>query len=258
MADAAAVIGLARKVRPPLPCRPSKLRLLVLTAYCPATVDRRSSRCTCEQPGSRHSAPASRKISSQPFALGLLLHLRAAGHHHHAHVFGFTLRPLSTPAARRRSLMRLLVQLPMNTTSSGWPEQRLVRLAGPCTPAPSVSALRWLRSLILAGSGTHAGDVHAHARIGAVGDHRLQRVGIERDGRIIGRALIGRQRLPVGQLPVPILALRREFAAGNLLEGLLIRRNHAGARAAFDRHVADRHALFHRQARMASPVYSNT
>ena len=27
--------GLARKVRPPFPCRPSKLRLLVLTAYWP-------------------------------------------------------------------------------------------------------------------------------------------------------------------------------------------------------------------------------
>src|SRR5690606_290700 len=35
IAVAAAVSGLARNVRPPLPCRPSKLRLLVLTAYCP-------------------------------------------------------------------------------------------------------------------------------------------------------------------------------------------------------------------------------
>ena len=33
IAAAAAVSGLAKKVRPPLPCRPSKLRLLVLTAY---------------------------------------------------------------------------------------------------------------------------------------------------------------------------------------------------------------------------------
>ncbi len=35
MAEAAAVIGLARNVRPPLPCRPSKLRLLVDTLYSP-------------------------------------------------------------------------------------------------------------------------------------------------------------------------------------------------------------------------------
>src|SRR5581483_10711594 len=34
-AAAAAVIGEARNVRPPRPCRPSKLRLLVLTAYWP-------------------------------------------------------------------------------------------------------------------------------------------------------------------------------------------------------------------------------
>ena len=33
MALAAAVSGEARNVRPPLPWRPSKLRLLVLTAY---------------------------------------------------------------------------------------------------------------------------------------------------------------------------------------------------------------------------------
>ena len=35
IADAAAVSGLARNVRPPLPWRPSKLRLEVLTAYWP-------------------------------------------------------------------------------------------------------------------------------------------------------------------------------------------------------------------------------
>src|SRR5271165_5501412 len=34
---AAAVSGLARKVRPPLPCRPSKLRLLVETLYWPGS-----------------------------------------------------------------------------------------------------------------------------------------------------------------------------------------------------------------------------
>src|SRR5208283_2521747 len=37
IADAAAVMGLARKVRPPLPCRPSKLRLLVETLYWPGS-----------------------------------------------------------------------------------------------------------------------------------------------------------------------------------------------------------------------------
>src|ERR1700722_12126028 len=37
IADAAAVIGLARNVRAPLPCRPSKLRLLVDTLYWPGS-----------------------------------------------------------------------------------------------------------------------------------------------------------------------------------------------------------------------------
>ena len=37
MADAAAVSGLARNVRPPLPWRPSKLRLLVETQYWPGS-----------------------------------------------------------------------------------------------------------------------------------------------------------------------------------------------------------------------------
>ena len=31
------------------------------------------------------------------------------------------------------------------------------------------------------GSGTRSGDLHAHAGIGAVGDHRLDLGGIERD-----------------------------------------------------------------------------
>src|SRR5690606_14040019 len=37
-AAAAAVSGEASSVRPPLPGRPSKFRLLVLTAYCPASI----------------------------------------------------------------------------------------------------------------------------------------------------------------------------------------------------------------------------
>ncbi len=37
IAAAAAVSGEARNVRPPLPWRPSKLRLLVLTAYWPGS-----------------------------------------------------------------------------------------------------------------------------------------------------------------------------------------------------------------------------
>ncbi len=42
-------------------------------------------------------------------------------------------------------------------------------------------------------------------------------------------------------------ALGREGPAGEVLEGRLVRRDQAGAGARLDRHVADRHAAFHRQ-----------
>ena len=66
IADAAAVSGEARKVRPPLPWRPSKLRLLVLIAYWPGRSWSPFIAMHIEQPASRHSAPAARKISARP------------------------------------------------------------------------------------------------------------------------------------------------------------------------------------------------
>src|SRR5579872_2175572 len=65
---AAAVSGLARNVRPPLPCRPSKLRLLVETLYCPGCNWSPFMAMHMEQPGSRHSQPASRKTCGRPSA----------------------------------------------------------------------------------------------------------------------------------------------------------------------------------------------
>ncbi len=61
------------------------------------------------------------------------------------------------------------------------------------------------------------------------------------------RALVGAQRLPVAHRRIPVGALRRLRAALEVFEGLLVRRDQAGAGAALDRHVADRHAAFHRQ-----------
>ena len=52
-----------------------------------------------------------------------------------------------------------------------------------------------------------------------------------------------------GRGGVPRGALRRVRPAGEVLEGRVVGRDQAGARAAFDRHVADRHALFHARAR---------
>src|SRR6202000_3082952 len=69
MAEAAAVNGLARKVRPPLPCRPSKLRLLVETLYSPGSSWSPFIARHMEQPASRKSAPASRNTLSRPSAI---------------------------------------------------------------------------------------------------------------------------------------------------------------------------------------------
>src|SRR5207245_5960117 len=65
---AAAVSGLARKVRPPAPCLPSKLRLLVLTEYWPGRSWSPFMAMHIEQPASRHSPPASRNTRSSPSA----------------------------------------------------------------------------------------------------------------------------------------------------------------------------------------------
>ncbi len=62
------------------------------------------------------------------------------------------------------------------------------------------------------------------------------------------RALVRPQRLPVFHGHVPGGALRRLRPALEVGEREVVRRHHAGARTAFDRHVAHRHAAFHGQA----------
>src|SRR3982751_3362789 len=68
IAAATAVIGLARKVRAPGPWRPSKFRLLVLTAYLPGGTLSSFIAKHALHPASRHSAPAALKISCSPSA----------------------------------------------------------------------------------------------------------------------------------------------------------------------------------------------
>ena len=61
---AAAVNGLTSRVRAPTPCRPSKLRLLVLMEYMPAATVSPFIPKHMEQPDSRQSAPAALKMSA--------------------------------------------------------------------------------------------------------------------------------------------------------------------------------------------------
>src|SRR5690606_41682707 len=65
-AAAAAMAGLMRWVRPPRPCRPSKLRFEVEAQRCPGSSRSAFMARHMEQPGSRHSKPASMKIWSRP------------------------------------------------------------------------------------------------------------------------------------------------------------------------------------------------
>ena len=66
MAAAAATNGLARMVLAPGPCRPSKLRLLVLTLSLPAGILSSFIAKQAEHPGWRISKPASTRILSRP------------------------------------------------------------------------------------------------------------------------------------------------------------------------------------------------
>ena len=88
IALAAAVSGEARKVRPPLPWRPSKLRLLVLTAYWPGLQ-------LVAVHGDAHRAAGLAPVGAggpedlgEALALGLALHLVRAGHDHQPHAVG--------------------------------------------------------------------------------------------------------------------------------------------------------------------------
>src|SRR6185437_12420574 len=65
-AAAAAIAGLTRCVRPPRPCRPSKLRFEVEAQRSPGSSLSGFIARHIEQPGSRHSKPASTKTRSSP------------------------------------------------------------------------------------------------------------------------------------------------------------------------------------------------
>jgi hypothetical protein len=119
-AAAAAMAGDMRCVRPPLPCRPSKLRLdvdahrslgLSLSAFMARHM---------LQPGSRQSKPASMRILSMPSSSACFLTSPEPGTTI-AWTPSATFRPMATAATARRSSMRPLVQDPMKTFSIGTP-----------------------------------------------------------------------------------------------------------------------------------------
>ena len=146
----------------------------------------------------------------------------------------------------RRSEMRELVQLPMKTTSMGWPEQRLAAFeAHVLQRLGDGIALQRIGTCDGSGSGCVIDmpmpGLVPYVIIGSSASASM------RDGPVVDRALVGRKLLPARDRGVPLGALRRVRAALQIFERRVVGRDQAGARAAFDRHVADRHALFHRE-----------
>jgi len=115
----AAVSGLASNVRAPMPWRPSKLRLLVLTEYWPLETRSPFMPRHIEHPDSRHSAPGVDEHSVQPLGLGVSLNLLRPGDHEHLHALGNLVSAKQAGGATqvRQSPIRAL---PTNTTVTIW------------------------------------------------------------------------------------------------------------------------------------------
>src|SRR6266566_3045250 len=120
IAAAAAIVGLMRWVRPPRPCRPSKLRLEVAAQRSPTPSTSAFMPRHIEQPAFRHSKPASRNTRSNPSRSASRL-TRCDPGTTIARTRGATCKPRTTLAAARRSSMRALVHDPTNTRSIGIP-----------------------------------------------------------------------------------------------------------------------------------------
>src|SRR5690606_15275010 len=119
-AAAAAMAGLIKCVRPPRPWRPSKLRLVVEAQRSPGRNTSSFMARHMEQPGWRHSKPASTNWAAMPSASAWARRAPEPGTTM-ARTPGATLRPRTSPATTRRSSMRPLVHEPMKTRSIGTP-----------------------------------------------------------------------------------------------------------------------------------------
>src|SRR5882762_9702432 len=89
------------------------------------------------------------------------------------------------------------------------------------------------------------GDAGDHAGVSSPSDLRSDLFGVELDGHIKFRAVVGLELLPAFNGFLKRFAARDKRTAFEISEGGFIRRDHAGARAAFDGHVADGHASVH-------------
>src|SRR5882672_4462291 len=88
-------------------------------------------------------------------------------------------------------------------------------------------------------------DADPHAGVGTVGDHGLDGGGVDVDLHIEHGIRVGIEFFPFGQLFIPFGAFWGELAAFQIIEGDLVRCDHAATGAHFDAHVTDGHPRFH-------------
>ena len=95
----------------------------------------------------------------------------------------------------------------------------------------------------------HAGRQRkALARVGPPGHEGRQLSGIEMDLGVKDRVMVASQSRPRSHCGIPLGAGRSMWAALQVVEGGLVRGDHASASASLDRHVAHRHPCFHRKS----------
>ena len=211
IAAAAAICGLTRWVRPPGPCRPSKLRFEVEAQRSPGSRMSGFMPRHIEQPASRHSKPASMKILSRP-SCSACAFTRPEPGTTIAFTVGETFVPRTTAAAARRSSMREFVQEPRKMRSRCDVLDRGARLevhVGRASAQPSSRAPRVVEAVRV---GHAAGDVDALRRRRAPRHARLDVCRAQRHDLVELGAVVGRQRAPVVERasPSPCPSARRD------------------------------------------------
>ena len=193
-----------------------------------------------EQPAPRHSAPASLKIDVEALLLGLQAHPHGAGHDQHPGVLGDVValddrgrEPEVLDPAVGAGADEDGVDLDLAHRRTGL-EAHVAR-----APSRRRSCRAARRSPRGSGRSPPSGD--ALAGVGAPGDERRHRRGVEHDLLVVLGVVVGDQGLPVRDRGVPVGALRRLGPALDVVEGRLVGGDQAGLRAPLDRHVADRH-----------------
>ena len=246
MAVAAATSGLTRWVRPPLPCRPSKLRLDVEALRSPGARVSGFIPRHIEQPGQAPLRPGLGEDGVEALGLGLEAHLGRAGDDEHAHAVG-DLVALDDRGGGPQVLDAAVGARADEDGVDPDVAQRRARPRGPCRRARWRQTSRSPSSAKDSGSGTESRQRQALAGVGAPRDEGGQLGRVEVDLRVEDRVVVAAQGGPLGDGGVPVGTPRRVRAALEVVEGRLVGRDHAGAGAGLDRHVADRHPSLHRQ-----------